>query len=555
MVVRIKKEVSFLQMTEGIPASREAILKEEPVRIPETEKNKIIEELRKVTSSERVRDELYVRGYYRGGAFTIGGRILSHRVPDIVVYPESREEVQGILKIASKYSVPVTIVGTQNLILGNRPLKGGIVVDVMGMKQIHKVDTEHGYVVVEPGVTVEQLMERIRPKGYMVARGTYPPSMSVLSTLTTMMTMHNMGNRMWDQVIGVEMVMPDGTILYSGTMVDASTELWTEVQISYPGLINLFRPHYATLGVITKAAIRIWPLLEKTALPVFGFDNFESAFKWSHAIAKSSMVDQTMVWNWATVGHYNYGWSDRYLDFMEARMKYDQDEAPKELNLFNCFAWAQMRGYKEEVEGAVEAAKRLSRQYGGKYQPEKELQEKLPGVWTVWQDIHKEFWPEWWGGPEPRRGPQLRPGPEIIGRHSDWPNAVSISWTGPVGEIIKMYGGLKKKWKEAGYKNWRYYTRMFHSGHTPWFRCFPHMDSATQEDWQESNRIRNEITNYVLEKYRVNMLRTEFAFNDPENPENVTGRAKPIRRIMSAVQREFDPEKIMNPVHKKYTLL
>jgi len=540
-------------LTGGVPATMEAILNEQPFTISEADEKRILEELRKVTSPERVRDELYTRAYYRGGAFTIKGRTLSYRLPDIVAYPESSAEVQEILKIASKYRIPVTVVGTQTYPMGGRPLKGGLVLDVKGMKRIHKVDTEHSYVVVEPGVTVEELMSVIRPKGYMVATGSYPSSFSVLSTLTTFIAVHNMGNRMWDQVIGLEMVMPDGTTLYTGTSVDPDAELWTDVQNSFPGLTNLFRPSWTTIGVITKAAIRIWPLLEKTALPVFGFDDFEPAFRWTHAMSKSSMVDQTMVWSWIYVGQYEFA-RHRYLDYVEARMKYNQDQTPEQLNLFNCYAWAQMRGYKEEVEGAVETAKRLAGQYGGHYLPEEELQEKTPGIWQAWRAYHKEFWPILWGGPQPNIGPKLKPEPLLKGGKGEGP-AMSSTWTGTTEEIIKMYNGLKLKLKEYGYKNWRYYSRMFNSGQTAWFRFFPAVDAGTQEEWEESLKMWDEIVGYVLENYKVFGARGEFLFEDPENPEDIVGRAKPIRRIMSAVQKEFDPEGIMNPVQKKYSLL
>ena len=46
-----------------------------------------------------------------------------------------------------------------------------------------------------------------------------------------------------------------------------------------------------------------------------------------------------------------------------------------------------------------------------------------------------------------------------------------------------------------------------------------------------------------------------FYFNDPDNPEEVRDRAKPIRRLMRAVQKEFDPESILSPAIKKYTLV
>ena len=565
MVVRTREELpeegalkGRISGREGDSATLEAISKEETVKIPEAEKKKIIEELREVASPERVRDELYVRVYYRGTAFCINAKNLADRIPELVVYPQTQEEVKGILKIASKYKVPVTVVGTQTTMMGARPLKGGIVLDIMGMKQIHKIDFEHGYAVVEPGVTIEQIMEEIRPKGYTLAVGHFPVNFSVVSTLVAYKADHNMTNKMWDQVVGVEMTMPDGTILYTGTEIDADAELWTDVQHSFTGLKDLLGPHGATLGVITRAAVRIWPLLDKTAVPVFGFDNFESAARWSHAMAKSPVVDQAMVANWVYLGGPNYsGLPDRFLDFIEARMKYDQEETPTELGIFNCYGWVGLRGYEEEVDGALAVAKRLAKQFGGKYLPEEELAEKMPGALMFWRNQHRDLWPEWWGGPEPRLGPQTEPEIKVraIVGTGGLEEAMSATWTGPIGEIIKMYSGIAKKWRDYGYKNFAVKTRMYNSGQAPWLRFIVPLDGTTEKDLQESLRIRDEVTQWVLQNYSVVSGRMEFPFNDPQNPRNVTERAKPVRRLLSAVQKEFDPENIMNPVHKKYTLL
>ena len=526
-------------VTKGSIATAQALLKEERIRITEEEKKKIMEELKKATSPERARDEPHVLAYYRGGAFG-AGKAFSHRIPDIVVFPKSKEEVREILRIATEYAIPVTPVGRQTTLVAGRPLNGGIVLDFMGMKKIHKVDTEHGYVVVEPGVTLHELIETIRPKGYTVAMGSYFTSFPVIAPLVNWGAMHNFTNRMSDQVIGLEMVTPDGSILYTGTMLLRDCEHWTDVQNCSVHLTNLFSPHYGTLGVITRAAIRIWPLLEKTALPIFGFDNFEAAFRWTHAMAKSSMVDQAMVWNWVLCAITDCRRTVGYLDYMEDRMRCQQDEAPKEMGLYNCYAWAQMRGYKEEIEGALKTANRLARQYGGKYLPEKELEEKLPNLLKYFLGSHKEF------RQNEERGVGV--GPETAG-------GATTQFTGTVEEIIKLYKGLVEKFKEFGFKNWCYYTRMYNSGQTPWFRFFPALAPTTQEDQKEVFQLRNEVTKFALENYNVNLMLDPFIYNDPENPEKVKARQEPIRRLLSAVQREFDPQGIMTPIMKKYTLL
>lgn len=508
-------------------ATMKAILKEKRITIPEGEKIKFIEELRKATSSERVSDEPHILTYYRTGSMGFAQDLFAYSSPDVVVYPKSREEVAEILKIASKYKIPVTLVCRQAGQFGpaKHPLIGGLLIDLMGMNRIHKIDTTHGYVVVEPGVTIAQLMKEIFPKGYTLAKGSYPSAFSVLSTLGPWPGQHNFSNRMWDNVIGLEMATPDGSTLYTGTMLYGDCDLWTEVQFSFNHLKNLLVPCSGTLGVVTRAAIRIWPLLEKTALPTAGFNDFESAFRWSHAMAKSSMVDQTMVGGWLARFQMKYKGTGHLLDFYESKMKENQNEPPKEENLFTFYASAQMRGYEEEISGAVKTAKRLARQYGGTYLPPRAEESAF-----AYAELDNNI-----GGAA-----------ETL--------SMSVQFTGEVEEIIKMYNGLVKKFKEIGYKNWSYYTRMMNHGQTPWFRFMPSLLGVSEEDVNASLRMREEITNYVLTNYKVNIQVEPFFLNDPENPEKVLGRGEPVRRLLSAVQREFDPEGIMTPVVKKYTL-
>jgi FAD/FMN-containing dehydrogenase len=268
------------------------------------------------------------------------------------------------------------------------------------------------------------------------------------------------------------------------------------------------------------------------AVPIFGFDDFEPALRWTHAMSKSSMVDQAMVWFWPVAGLIEYNHTGVYLDYTEARMNCYQDETPKEIDLFNCFAWVQMRGYREEIEGALKTARRLAQQYDGKYLPETELQEKWPKLWRYWTSMMEE-------GGEPMNPEQ-----------TDF----TTQFTGTVDEIIRLYRGLVEKWKEFGYKNWYAYSRMFHSGHTPWFRFFPYVEAETEEEVRESLKLRDEITKYALDNYKVNVFAHGSYFNDPENPEHFIGRGEPIHRLLSAIQREFDPEGVMTPVMKKYGL-
>ena len=163
---------------------REAVAFEVPSEV----KKRAVEELKRVISRERVRDEPYIRAMYRGGGYGVPGRLLAVKMPDIVIYPKSVEDVKQTLLIASKYKIPVVPVGQHTI--ASASIQGGIVLDMTSMNRILKIDRKHNYVVVEPGVTIAELQDALGPD-YMVAKGSYPSTHPVLSSLACFGAQHN----------------------------------------------------------------------------------------------------------------------------------------------------------------------------------------------------------------------------------------------------------------------------------------------------------------------------------------------------------------------------
>src|SRR5579871_5050199 len=78
-----------------------------------------------------------------------------HAYPaEIVVWPESTQEVSQILKYANANCIPVTAWGAGTSLEGN-PLAvyGGIILDLTRMDKILKVSAEDFQVDVQPGLT------------------------------------------------------------------------------------------------------------------------------------------------------------------------------------------------------------------------------------------------------------------------------------------------------------------------------------------------------------------------------------------------------------------
>src|SRR5690606_21911351 len=84
----------------------------------------------------------------------------------IVVFPETTEEVAGIVRLCAEHRVPVIPFGTGTSLEGhvNAP-RGGVCISLERMKQIVALHPEDLDVTVEAGVTRKELNEHLRATG------------------------------------------------------------------------------------------------------------------------------------------------------------------------------------------------------------------------------------------------------------------------------------------------------------------------------------------------------------------------------------------------------
>jgi D-lactate dehydrogenase (cytochrome) len=87
-------------------------------------------------------------------------------LPDGVVFVETKEDVQKVVKICNEYKCPIIPFGVGSSFEGhiNAPY-GGISIDMNNMNKIINVYQEDLLVVVQPGVTREQLNTHLRDTG------------------------------------------------------------------------------------------------------------------------------------------------------------------------------------------------------------------------------------------------------------------------------------------------------------------------------------------------------------------------------------------------------
>ncbi len=91
---------------------------------------------------------------------------IENQAPDAVVFPQTTEDVQAIVRTCAAHRVPVIPFGTGTSLEGhiNAPL-GGVSVDFRDMNRVLAVNAQDLDCVVEPGITRKQLNEHLRDQG------------------------------------------------------------------------------------------------------------------------------------------------------------------------------------------------------------------------------------------------------------------------------------------------------------------------------------------------------------------------------------------------------
>ncbi|MGB9894675.1 MAG: FAD-binding oxidoreductase [Thermoproteota archaeon] len=189
----------------------------------------------------------------------------------IVVKPENSEQISRILKLANQKRIPVyPRGGGTGLVGGAVPTKDGIIVSLERMKHI-EIDKDNLIAVAEAGVTLGELLKAVEESGL-----SFPPHPGDEGAQVGGLVACNAGGAravkhgvMRNFVKGIEVVLPTGEILNLGGKL-------LKDNMGY-NLMHLIIGSEGTLGIITKAAIRLCPRAEYTLTLVLPFNSRHEA--------------------------------------------------------------------------------------------------------------------------------------------------------------------------------------------------------------------------------------------------------------------------------------
>ncbi|AGF54169.1 FAD-binding oxidoreductase [Clostridium saccharoperbutylacetonicum] len=207
------------------------------------------------------------------------------KMPDIVVQATSAEEVSKVMKYAYENNIPVTPRGSGTGLVGAAvPLKGGIVIDLSRMNRILELDDENLTLTLEPGVLLMDIGKYVEEFDLF-----YPPDPGEKSATIGGNISTNAGGMRAvkygvtrDYVRGLEVVLPNGEIVELGGKVVKNSSGYS--------LKDLMIGSEGTLGIVTKAVLKLLPLPKKALSLLVPFESLEKAIETVPKIIKSKSI-------------------------------------------------------------------------------------------------------------------------------------------------------------------------------------------------------------------------------------------------------------------------
>jgi len=210
-------------------------------------------------------------------------------LPAAVLRPRSVEEVVEAVHFASQTGrAIVPWGGGTGLMGGARPSSESIVLDLRRMRRIRGIDARSRTVNVEAGLVLESLDRRLRTRGLTLGHDPWSrPRATVGGAIGTNGIGYGgyLRGTMGDQVLGLEVVLADGTVVRTRSVARSTTGL---------DLKTLFIGTEGTLGIVTAATLRVFPVPERAEMHAFRLRDFRTGFDALSRIYDDGLVPSLM---------------------------------------------------------------------------------------------------------------------------------------------------------------------------------------------------------------------------------------------------------------------
>lgn len=250
--------------------------------------NTLIKELNKALPKENILSEIEERYVYSVDASN--NPYTKSTLPDAIVFVETIEQVQKVVKIAGEQMIPVICRGAgTNTVGACVATHGGIILNFSKMNKIIEINPENMTAKVQPGVIVGDLQREVENLGLF-----YPPDPSNLkvSTIGGSIAQNSAGARCFkygstkDYIIDMLVVTANGELIRTGSNTIKNATGYN--------LGSLFIGSEGTLGIVVEATIKLIPKPETTQVIMAYFDKVEDSIITVNKIIEKQVFPATI---------------------------------------------------------------------------------------------------------------------------------------------------------------------------------------------------------------------------------------------------------------------
>jgi alkyldihydroxyacetonephosphate synthase len=239
--------------------------------VPAEQLDRLVADLGAILEPDQVVTGTEARRRYPGDqswltiAFAAHDRPLNR--PDVVVAPDTTEQVAAVLRLAHRAGVPVTPIAGASGVQGAANANcGGLQLDLRRMDRVRDLDPQSQTCTVEAGLLIRTFESWLAERGWTF---THDPASAEWASVGGAVAARGSGvlsskyGNIQDHVLSLEVVLPDGDIVTLPAVPKHGVG---------PELTQLFVGSEGTLGVITAIRVKIRRQPIRRSFAAFAFE-------------------------------------------------------------------------------------------------------------------------------------------------------------------------------------------------------------------------------------------------------------------------------------------
>lgn len=222
----------------------------------------LYDELANVVGQKYCSDKDYINVAYSRGL----DPVLPEIIPQIVLRPESTDQVKEIVDICNKYKTPLLPRGGGCGLMGcSKPISNDtVLLDLSRMNKILDIDLDNHIVTAQAGISWSTLNSALFEKGFYT--GNMGPGSGLNAAIGGGMSHHSGGGggcakygKCTENCAGLEVVLGSGEVIKFGSQENRYVEKpFCRLGLG-PDLMGIFLGDNGTMGIKTEVSLNIYP--------------------------------------------------------------------------------------------------------------------------------------------------------------------------------------------------------------------------------------------------------------------------------------------------------